>query len=677
MATTGNNVLFRHGTLSAYLSSAKDANTLYFLDDGQLYLGEQLIGRYYEYGDYSSADGKSWPTDNLIVGKLYIDTNSGEVREYVGTGDSEATDGWKVVLKASELDERINALNSVITVASNAVLTGITQSAGKLTSHTEVVPELSEITVSDTTNSTFKSYQLYLGNSATTGKIDIPLNTTIVNAAIGAANDTVSQTTGEIIGAESPSETDVLHIVYKNPQLPSGQQYVMVNAPIDMVKDLDVVKSTVSSVNTYTVMQGGSSVGTPIVVSDVTATSSTANNTTTYTFNVGSSKLMEVDVPYVTMAFNSAASSVDTYTISQGNKSISALSTITVPKSVSVTKTTDATSTFTTTYTVNQGSAAVSESIVVPEIRLTSESITSNANNTTYTLLEGSTAKGTIVVPNVTVALSASARANAFKTYNVQQNGTNVSDPIDIPAVTITTTSDSSTTTYTIKQGGSDIDDIVVPNNITVTELSSATSGYLKTYQIKQGSQEVGKIDIPKDFLVKSGSVKTVKTVDVPYTGAKVGDKYIDFVINAKDAPATDEHIYIPANSLVDVYTVDDTDTISMSISSNEITANVKSSSITSVHLAASAVQTVNIADDAVTEAKIADELLSKILAVQDVTVGGSTIISNYTAALGTAALATVETTTITSAMTSAATLPTTGQVVNYVEESKLKWQSI
>lgn len=112
--------------------------------------------------------------------------------------------------------------------------------------------------------------------------------------------------------------------------------------------------------------------------------------------------------------------------------------------------------------------------------------------------------------------------------------------------------------------------------------------------------------------------------------------------------------------------------------SANVITANVIASSITSTHLAASAVQTVNIADNAVTEDKIADDVLSKINgAVQDVTVGGSSIVIKNRAALGTAASATVETSTITSTMSTATTLPTTGQVVNYVEESKLKWQSI
>ena len=92
-------------------------------------------------------------------------------------------------------------------------------------------------------------------------------------------------------------------------------------------------------------------------------------------------------------------------------------------------------------------------------------------------------------------------------------------------------------------------------------EETTTTTGYLKSYQLTQvnpstgAETAVGKIDIPKDFLVKSGSVKTVATADTPYPGAIVGDKYIDFVINSKNADDTDSHVYIPVKDLVDVYT--------------------------------------------------------------------------------------------------------------------------
>ena len=97
---------------------------------------------------------------------------------------------------------------------------------------------------------------------------------------------------------------------------------------------------------------------------------------------------------------------------------------------------------------------------------------------------------------------------------------------------------------------------------VTVEKQSSAESGYAHTYVIKQGGSQVGsKINIPKDFLVKSGSVKTVTTANNPVSGYVIGDKYIDFVINSKDGSATDEHMYILVSDLVEdtTYTADGT----------------------------------------------------------------------------------------------------------------------
>ena len=88
---------------------------------------------------------------------------------------------------------------------------------------------------------------------------------------------------------------------------------------------------------------------------------------------------------------------------------------------------------------------------------------------------------------------------------------------------------------------------------VTLEEQSTAETGYAKTYVIKQGGTAISpKINIPKDFLVKSGQVKTCTTANVPVQGYVVGDKYIDFVINAKDSSATDEHMYIFVSDLVE-----------------------------------------------------------------------------------------------------------------------------
>lgn len=90
-------------------------------------------------------------------------------------------------------------------------------------------------------------------------------------------------------------------------------------------------------------------------------------------------------------------------------------------------------------------------------------------------------------------------------------------------------------------------------------------------------SEKITTISIAKDMFVESGTVGTVTTADVPYPGAKVGDKYIDIVL----ANATSDHIYIPANDLVDIYTGGTTSDIQISIdNNNKITAVLVDGSI-------------------------------------------------------------------------------------------------
>lgn len=113
-----------------------------------------------------------------------------------------------------------------------------------------------------------------------------------------------------------------------------------------------------------------------------------------------------------------------------------------------------------------------------------------------------------------------------------------------------------------------------------IEEAATAETGYLKTYVLNKYANgdetgtpvECGKINIPKDYLVKSAEIKVVTTADDPYTGAEVGDKYIDFVINVKSGTATDEHVYLPVNDLVDVYTAGDGIDIS---AANEISVKI------------------------------------------------------------------------------------------------------
>ena len=86
-----------------------------------------------------------------------------------------------------------------------------------------------------------------------------------------------------------------------------------------------------------------------------------------------------------------------------------------------------------------------------------------------------------------------------------------------------------------------------------IEKLDDAAEGYSATYRLKKtvdgSSSYVGaEINIPKDLVVQSGSVKTVTEDDQPYVGAKVGDTYIELILN--DAEAS--HIYIPTSGLID-----------------------------------------------------------------------------------------------------------------------------
>lgn len=90
---------------------------------------------------------------------------------------------------------------------------------------------------------------------------------------------------------------------------------------------------------------------------------------------------------------------------------------------------------------------------------------------------------------------------------------------------------------------------------VTVEKLTNAESGYAASYIVKQNGEQVGAtINIPKDFLVKSAQIKTCVEDDKPVVGYKVGDKYIDFVINTKEGEGEEQHIYLKVQELVDVY---------------------------------------------------------------------------------------------------------------------------
>lgn len=81
---------------------------------------------------------------------------------------------------------------------------------------------------------------------------------------------------------------------------------------------------------------------------------------------------------------------------------------------------------------------------------------------------------------------------------------------------------------------------------------SITVTGANNVYTFVDGTGKTTKISIPTDLVVTSGSVKIHKEGDdAPYENIKVGDLYIELLLNATNQPP----IYIPANALVDDYT--------------------------------------------------------------------------------------------------------------------------
>ena len=122
---------------------------------------------------------------------------------------------------------------------------------------------------------------------------------------------------------------------------------------------------------------------------------------------------------------------------------------------------------------------------------------------------------------------------------------------------------------------------------ISVTD-ETTSEGYLKSYTISQGGTKIGVIDIPKDFLVKSGEVKTCDEDDKPIEGYRVGDKYLDFIVNvAEGISAEDQHIYINVKDLTDVYSgTNGAEILVIVDSSNQISAVIQAGAISKEKIA-------------------------------------------------------------------------------------------
>ncbi len=141
------------------------------------------------------------------------------------------------------------------------------------------------------------------------------------------------------------------------------------------------------------------------------------------------------------------------------------------------------------------------------------------------------------------------------------------------------------------------INSLKTESTVTVEKKQTAEEGFAATYIIKQNEKQVGSsINIPKDFLVKSGTVKTVSTINQPVNGYKVGQKYLDFVVNTALNDGQESHIYILVEDLVDVYTGSTGDQIAVVVGNdNTISASLTNTVNDSLEKANSALQKTNI----------------------------------------------------------------------------------
>lgn len=143
-----------------------------------------------------------------------------------------------------------------------------------------------------------------------------------------------------------------------------------------------------------------------------------------------------------------------------------------------------------------------------------------------------------------------------------------------------------------------------VDYTVTITETTDGlASDVAKKYTFTQNGAEIGSINLAKELVVNGGSVKEVTEADAPYTGAKVGDKYIELLIANQDTP-----IYVPAKDLVDIYTAkelttESTDEVKIAISNtNEISATLVDGKVAKSKLAADVQASLAKADSALQE---------------------------------------------------------------------------
>lgn len=262
-------------------------------------------------------------------------------------------------------------------------------------------------------------------------------------------------------------------------------------------------------------------------------------------------------------------------------------------------------------------------------------------DNTWATIQSASTSQAGVVT------LSNSLTSTSEATAATSKAAKDLQDAIDILNGNVTTTGsvlkavkdnakdatykvDESGTVITIAEGIEAAEESAKQAGIVnVIKQATAESGFASTYYVTQAGVQVGaKINIPKDYLVKSCSVKTCTEPDVPVEGYKVGDKYIDFVVNTTEGTGTESHIYLLVSELVDVYTGKTvTNGVSVYVSdSNEISAAISGKAIARANITDAFEANISALETYVGGKNVADRIFDEAKDAEYQTTGSTTV---------------------------------------------------
>lgn len=169
------------------------------------------------------------------------------------------------------------------------------------------------------------------------------------------------------------------------------------------------------------------------------------------------------------------------------------------------------------------------------------------------TTVEGESAHATNAYVSVDGAAVTGKDSDGHVNYVVTLH--NAASTTDVTNAINTLKGDASNTGDTLGKLEDRVEDLETGASVTITEVSSGLdAGVLKAYKFTQNGTSIGTVNIPKDFLVKSGSVRTIGSSEATEQMPE-GTKVLDFVVNTVEGDETPTHIIIPVSDLVDVYT--------------------------------------------------------------------------------------------------------------------------